>query len=416
VIVIHLLLMCAFCYVCLFSINKKGGALYLAYKGNPFFVLLAIYMLSAVSSLFVDQDLLPYFNMAQHSFFSYLIYTASLLVMLAPIVLFKGFKFTSFTLDVGYGVYFFYLGCSILILFSFVYQVPYALKAISFGALEVREGLNVDGQGVLPQNIFTTIAVVTSSFYVVFIFMFFFSLYKGMSLYFKLTMFLGSSLYVVSSLAFTARDGALFWIFTMFFVFYLFEPVLDEKLVRRFKAILFVGSLGMLFVLASFTAQRFFSDGDTDRLLSGTVGYIGQQPYVFAETILKQEQFYGLDLRFPLISSFFGGDGAKVQRYEVYEWTFGTLAKDFYAVNGYFSLVILVALIALPFTLYFRKRRVNPVLYLLVMGFYFQLMSTGVFYFRLGTRGGNLYIILFFALMFVLMLFLSRNSIRREAI
>jgi hypothetical protein len=377
---------------------------------------LSIYLLSAISSIFVGPELLPSFSFGEHSALSYLVYSLSVLFLLLPVMYFKGFKLGSISLELNSRFVLFYLVCSLLIIFSMIYQIPYALKAIQFGAIEVREGLNVDGEGVLPQSFLTTIAVVTSSFYVLFIFMFFFAVHKGMSWYFKITMFLGGLLYVVSSLAFTARDGALFWIFTMFFVFYLFESILDAKVVRRFRLVLMLGSALMLIVLASFTTQRFFNDGDTSRLLAGTVGYIGQQPYVFAETVHMQERFYGLGLRFPLIDSFLGGDGGRVERYEVYEWTFGGLVKDFYAVNGYFSLIALVALVTVPLLLYFKKRRINPLVYLLVMGFYFQLLSSGVFYFRLGTRGGNLYILLFFLLLFFISVFLSQRTVKRSSL
>jgi hypothetical protein len=79
----------------------------------------------------------------------------------------------------------------------------------------------------------------------------------------------------------------------------------------------------------------------------------------------------------------------------VYEWTFGTFAKDFYAVAGWPTAFAIVGGIAVFFLVVFRlARRLNPFALCLLLLLYFQVMTQGMFYFRLGIKAGNWYILM----------------------
>lgn len=396
-LVVHLLLVFA---LYLFSSVNRGPAGRYKWVGNPLALVFWVYILSAISSLFVPQEMLRGFDFSRYEWEHYAAYSAFVCLVLLPAVGLRGRQFSLRDFELLFNVRRFYAVASVGIWFSFFYQIPFALAAFSLGADEVRHGMNVLKEGVLPPTIWTTLAVVFSSFYVLFVFMFFYAVASRMKLYYIVSSFVGGALYVVSSICFTARDGPLFYVMTILFAFSMFRKDLSSGVRRRIgSAVAIVGGL-FLALLVVFTAQRFFADGDSDELLGGTVGYIGQQPYVFAETIVSQRDFYGLDLRFPVFSLMLTGVEAEVVRTETYEWSFGTFLKDYYAISGWFSLVALSFFQTAVFYSIFRARQhVRSLFLILAVGFYFQLMTSGVFYFRLGTRGGNLYMLLYFAVM-----------------
>lgn len=374
---------------------KSGGRI--VWVGNPLSIILVLYIVSAFSSFFVKEKYLSGFDFDSYEAWHYLAYTFFVALSLAPVVLLKGAFFNIVDVRIDFPVKAFYAISSVGIWYSLFYQVPYALTALALGAADVRESLNVAKETILPPTIETTIAVVVSSFYVVFIYMFFFAVARRMSWYYKLSMFVGGLLYVVSSICFTARDGALFYGITMVYCYGIFLRYLDKNVRSWMSKIIVLAAILILGFFVSFTLDRFYAYGDFDELVSGTVGYIGQQPYVFAETIVSQTRFYGFDLRVPLISLVTTGVEQEVIRDQPYEWSFGTFLKDYYSMYGWWSLVLIsVVQFAFFYTLFSKRDRMHPVVVALVVGFYFQFMLSGVFYFRLGTRGGNLYMVLYF--------------------
>lgn len=397
----HLIVAVLFFISSTFALEKKKKGVFLVWKGNPFVIVLFLYLAGAVSSIFIDNTMLPSFEFSKHKNESYLMFTLFTFLLLIPVLRMKGAKFNPFILSKKRSVKIFLYVLSFLIWFSFLYQVPFAIKAVSVGAVEVRNSLNVDGQSYLPSNFFTTIAVVVSSFYVVFAVLFFSCVKEGFGFYMRVSFFMGSALYLVSSMAFSARDGALFWIMTMAFVYGVYSPslpVVIRKKMIKYAVVFFVPAILMV---VSFTIQRFYNEGSYERLLVGSVGYLGQQPYVFSETVLKQNDFYGLSLRFPLLAPLFGQE-TTVVRTEVYEWTFGGIPKDFYSVGGVWSLILLTFCFVVPFIVAFHRNIKASINNTIIMSVYFQVVTSGIFYFRLGTRGGNLYLILLLLIVLVI--------------
>lgn len=96
------------------------------------------------------------------------------------------------------------------------------------------------------------------------------------------------------------------------------------------------------------------------------------------------------------------GQYREIERLIPYEWQFGTLLADFYAISGWSSLIGICAPIFLVFTYWFKLGSINgsgPSFILMVL--YFHIMVQGVFYFSLGNSGGNYYILLMLLLAFV---------------
>ncbi|WP_229746862.1 O-antigen polymerase [Dokdonia pacifica] len=293
-------------------------------------------------------------------------------------------------------------------IYAIIYVFPHAFKSVALGASEIRNSFLKDKTNtVLPISIFTTIAVAFASFFSVFLAVFFMSLKSNLSKTWRYLLFIASLSYIVVSLAYTARDGFLFYIiFGSIFVTN-YWSYFNDRLKKRIKIFGFsVLAIGV-FVLGSFTQDRF---GDSD---AGTMGYIATQPYVFAENIIQREgygdqYYYGTSLRLPLINRVLGIPIEEFDRTEPYEWTFGTFLTDFYNVNGFLSLIILSVLFTEYFRYQFKKSKNSSLRYLLVYTFYVHFIVSGLFYFRLGSFSGNVF-------MLILVIFISlqkKNSIQ----
>ncbi|PJJ96596.1 hypothetical protein CO641_12045 [Lysobacteraceae bacterium NML91-0213] len=357
----------------------------------------ATYLASAVASIFVEQDDIPRIFIHNDASELYLTYTALIIVSLLPSLMMRGVRIRPAQLLVQRDIKILMTFASIGAWYSVLYQLRYALQALTLGAASVRDALNVDGEYLLPDSPLTTLAVGISSFYLVYIFLFFTAVANKMGRWLVASMLVGSVSYTVSSLAFAARDGLVFLLLATVFAYPFFTDDLSRAQRRIVKALGGACIIASAFLLASLTLDRFGA-GSSWSVSSGTLGYLGQQPFVFVETIRAQVDFYGLSLRFPVIANLFGGSG-DVQRTEVFEWSFGTFLKDYYSMYGWPSLVGLALAGGLVFAALFRKRSgIPPVTLLLVVILYFQLMTAGVFYFRLGTRGGNLYLVAYFFL------------------
>lgn len=406
---IHIIALLIFAFV---VCHQPLGQLRFKRSGNPLMLVVLIYIISGISSYFVGEEVMPTFDFSAHKYYYYFAYTFFSILVLIPIYFLRGYRLTGISLRAGRSLRLTYIIASIGIWFSLAYQLPYAVLAMSMGAKTVRDGLNVESVSVLPVSYLTTLAVGISSFYVIFIVMFYMAIVKRMGFYYKISMLAGGALYFVSSICFSARDGAIFFALTMLFGFYLFRDLMSDGAKKKvFRVISVFGVIAIVF-LCVFSYQRFFESGDVGNLVSGTLGYIGQQPYVFAETIASQVTFYGLDLRLPLISSILFGKVPDVVRYVPYEWSFGTFLKDYYAMYGWTSLVTLSVFTAFLFGfIFFNNKKYHPVTFLIALSFYFQFMTSGVFYFRLGTMPGNQYMVIVLLLFLGGKIFLRRGGV-----
>ena len=282
-----------------------------------------------------------------------------------------------------------------VIIFSFIYLFPYAIRSLASGALEVRTSLS--SEIILPASILTTIAVGTSLFYPLYTIMFFYARILHLSLFLQLSMLLGSALGVLGGLVYASRDR-LIWI-PLFFIFsiWLWNEHISNKDIKVFKFFGAIIGLICLYILVIFTVDRF--SGSSYGFLGSIFMYFGAQPYVFAETLAEQTVPLGIGLRFPIIADLLG-IRVDVIRDTPYQWMFGTLVADFYAMGGWLSLIFFSFGFSVFFFIVFTIKRLDPVASLLLLILYCQVIVQGVFYFSLGFEGGNYYLIaiLIFAL------------------
>lgn len=355
-------------------------------------LIIGVYFLSSLSTLFIDPTILyPYFHSSSYTVANSLIYALILSFFLIPSFNLKPLfsageipktRFLNFIISI----------MAILAWYSVIYQLPYAIKSYYMGANVVRLSLAYDGYQVLPNSIFTSLAVAISYFNIFYMVLFFIAIQNKKSFFIKLSMFLGSLSYVVSGLAFAARDCTVFFILNFIFTYCFFKNSIDLKHLFRIKKLYSGIILFLVFIFTIFTFQRF-SDRESSAISYGVIGYLGQQPFVFSEAIEKHKDFYQGNLRFPIFTEIVS-DRFDIIRTNHYEWMFGTFIKDFYSEGGYVFLLITMFILIPFFWFKLKKQEINFYRKIIVIFIYFQFMTQGIFYFRMGERAGNYYLLI----------------------
>lgn len=290
--------------------------------------------------------------------------------------------------------------------YSFLYQFPFALKSLTQGAEVTREILNVEKVSPLPISYFTTVAVGVSMFYPIYILAFLDGIARKRSIMFQLSCLVGVLAGLANGICFTARDVFIWIALTFVYAYWVYAELIGREarsIIKVFLTFTFTASAAGL---VYFTLQRF---GYRDPLNS-VLSYLGQQPYVFAETVAEQRHFYGLSLKFPVIAEVLGVMD-ETRRTVSYEWTFGGFAKDFYAVAGWRVAFVMSGTLALGTWLgVVLTRRQHTPAHLLICYLYLQFIVQGMFFYRLGSPSGNQYHILMFLLIAGLQLMSSPSA------
>jgi hypothetical protein len=389
------------CVVLLFGENSMYGfpvlifglmSFYALIKNKiPAFFICSLYSLMFVFSNFVTPDILKDLKL-NHNITSVLIMSVLLFLVLIP-----SFSISKLDLKKILRSNFLeiFLKASIIpIFFSFLYLLPFAIASVSSGAANVRTGLS--NTGVLPPNIITTFAVGMSLFYPLFIMLFFYCRVLNLSKWYQFGMLVGSSLGVLGGLVFTARDR-LIWVPLFFLLGYWIWGELISR--KDQKKLLISGALMVsicIYTVAIFTVDRF--SNTSEGIWGTTLIYFGAQPFVFAETIAEQTEPFGISLRFPVLAKILGSY-EEITRVTPYEWMFGSFLSDFYAINGWFSLVTLCFAISAIFYFLFKSKKIDEVAKMLLILLYCQIVVQGIFYFSLGFEGGNYYLVMMVVMM-----------------
>lgn len=279
--------------------------------------------------------------------------------------------------------------CVVLILLSIyaiVYTLPYAIIAYKMGAADVR--MYIKDQSLLPNSIFTTVAVGVGLITPVYILLFYISLITDKLKKYSKFLFVGSLTYLVTSAAFQARDGFVFIPLTYYFLYKVFRGSLSDvarkSLLRRVKIIFPI----LVVFLMIISIDRFFTDeaeNPFESLISGTWGYFYQQPYVFDMNLQHTIFFQGIGHRFELIAKLFGLpiDNGFVPTNKI-EWMFGTMYSSFYSATGWSSLIIASCFFAISWLAVLRvqAKSNNHFGELLIFSMYIYFLISGLFYFR----------------------------------
>lgn len=278
-----------------------------------------------------------------------------------------------------------------LSLFSIVYLAPSAVISTLLGADETRALLYSGEYDLLPKSPLTTIAVAGSACWIYCVLFFFIaSLTPSLKTY-RIWLVISSFSYIVHCMAITARDG-LILVPTLYLVCYLiFRNSLKKQITELIKRQLKFVFIAACTLLILFSLSRFSGDNKTtdwDRVYSGTVGYITQQPYVFDATIEGQNDFWGFECRFPLINRLIGIKEHDVNRRDnSFEWGFGTMYAEHYSAFGWLGLVLItlsfVGYYGIGISFLIKNKNIFGTLMLFII--YSFIVLSGMFYTRAGS-------------------------------
>ncbi len=242
----------------------------------------------------------------------------------------------------------------ILCTLSYIYVFPYALQSYSMGAGEIRTQLGEIS--VIPSSPLTTLGVAVSTLSPFYVFFFYISLLHLKLRKYSFLLFFSSFIYIAFSMPFMARDGYVVLPIMYLINFFMFRNTLGSKERKKVKKYMIVlGSISGSLLLV-YSVSRFFTSGETKSLISGTWGYLYQQPYVFDRTLNYQHSWHGVDLRFPILTVFSGNPPIEVERYQDFETKFGTMLSEFYSIGGYWSLFVFTGAFILIYYLGLRTQ------------------------------------------------------------
>ena len=364
--------------------------------------IISLYFISSFSSLLIFSENLKFHDFSTDSLFSFIVYTIIHSIFLSLTFLVKPFRSIK---DLPNGRLYNLIQLIFIsgIVFSFIYLTPYAIKSLLLSALELRSDMQIQGLKVLPVSIFTTIAVGFPSFYYVYCLLLFNAIVKKQKLIAFLSL-LGPITFIINVLTVSGRDGVLFVFFSFIITYFLFENLISVRQKKRLKNFFILGFILALIPIFYITIDRFSKSGkfDFNTLNRGLINYLGMQPFVFSDYLNDPKTYYNYGANsFPLVIS-----SEVVKTKTFYSGQFGSFLTSFYRISGYSSLFLVSLIFYLLFFLLLKNNRRYSILSMIfILGLFFHFMISGIFYFRLGNRGGNLFMVLSF-----LMFFLLRNT------
>lgn len=362
-------------------------------KNKIALVICGLYLASSVGSLFVSSKYLVWHDFQSDTFCGFLFYGIFNLPLLyvslylKPIKDIHTIKFDFFT---KHFVIFLVIGA----LYSVIYQLPYALDALSQSAHIVR---TMD-ESILPNSILTTFAVGFSAFFNIYLFYFFVGLINKWNKFITFSMLLGALSFVVNVLTVSGRDG--FVLFTLSFLlsYFLFEHSMNDNLKKRVKVLSVLTGVIFIIIFSTITLERFSRSQETDLVAVFQIGglnYFSMQPFTFNDVLKYQDIFsYGRG-SFPLFYSWFFDYEKSVRDVSMaYKYNFAGYVGTFYKNGGYVALALIVAIF---YVIFYQLKNLHRKYYISqfsIFSLYFFFMTSGLFYFRLGNKGGNLFILL----------------------
>lgn len=274
----------------------------------------------------------------------------------------------------------------VLSAYAIVYAMPYAVFAYSLGAETIRN--MIMDKVIMPNNVFTTMAVGISTFSPVIILFFFISLLDDRLKKYRVLLVLSSLSYIVTSMTQAARDGFIFTTLTYAVLFVVFKNSIRRDLyfsIRKIGVLVF-GALIVVFLTMTISRFGSFTEENKNEFLYGTWGYLYQQPYVFDHVISQFHSFYGFNRRLHFLGNFINISGYQYTGLNQVEFMFGTQLAEFYEITGFQSLVIgvIVYISLFKYVIGFHMKRENYFSLLLSFVIYIYFTLSGLFYFRFG--------------------------------
>ena len=375
-------------------------------KKNISLVIISIYLISSISTLFITPDDLKYHDFSTDNLLYFLIYT----------LIHAFFLKLTFYLDPYININQLPTGRiynwmqSIFIIgsvYSIIYILPYTINTLSLSALDIRTAMQIEGLQVLPSSIFITIAVGFPTFYYIYCFMFFTAIVKKQKLIAYLSL-LGLISFIINVLTVSGRDGVFLSAVALLITFFMFEKLISPMQKRRLKKQFFTLLPLALIPIIIITIDRFSYTNSFDLIVlkKGIVNYLGVQPFIFSDNLKEINPVFNYGANsFPLFSS-----GKEVVSKTFYSGMFGTFLTSFYKVSGYSSLFLISLIFYTLFKLVLKnKNKFSKISMIFSYGLFFHFIISGIYYFRMGNKGGNLFILLS-----IIVFILFRNNSKKR--
>jgi hypothetical protein len=218
-------------------------------------------------------------------------------------------------------------------------------------------------------------------------------------------MFLGSISFVLNTLSVSGRDGIVLYILSFIFSYLLFENYLSQGLKKRIlkTSIIILLIFGIFFAIITLERFTYAKNADLNFALQvGVLNYFSMQPFTFNDVIKYQDTFsYGRG-SFPLFYSWFF-DFQETERdvSMAYKYNFAGYVGSFYKNGGFLALTIIISIFYLLFTRIKYMHRKYYIYQFSLSSLYCLYITSGLFYFRLGNKGGNLFILLSIIMLFI---------------
>lgn len=217
----------------------------------------------------------------------------------------------------------------------------------------------------------------------------------------------GTLSYVIYVLAYTGRDGIVYWALTFIIEYSLFKKYFNgNELLSRMKTLIMLIAISFISIFMYITIARFKEDGEGyGPIFWSIIDYMGQQVKNFSDRFsIDPPLSYGRKT-FPIIIFIIEKIGIRIPycpqeiidniyfQNGIYPWVFSTFIGSFLSDFGKVGTLILVATVSI-YIGYLNMIKMRDKIFvsdLIILLLYIQAVSWGVFYFSL--YSSNLYII-----------------------
>jgi len=349
-------------------------------------VITGIYVCSAFLGMFISEQYLPWHNFSQNHFASSLVYCVLNLPLLFYVSrvsidsILLALDFTNVMLKLTWIF-------AILGVLSVGYQFNYALQGLYLSAANARQ----EGISLLPANFTSTIASGLSLLSLSYTILFYLSVSKKKHVLLSFLLFLSSFNIVLNVLTVNGRDGIAIFVFGHILFYLIYREVFSKKIRHRIRSYGTIVTLALMLIFVNITADRFYSSKSSasKAFVTGVMNYLGMQQFTFNDVFIFHKEFsYGKG-NFPILF----GEGKTLTLVErgqkmAYTYNFSGYVGSFYKNGGfiYSAFVIYIFMFLFKGVLKVSRRGFGNIFIIGLLTFF---MFTGLFYFRLGTLGGN---------------------------
>lgn len=366
--------------------------------------LIMIYILSLLSSFYVDNDNMPYARQdwTKYSFEASFYFLGTLLLFLLPIMKFDS---NNIKLIKPVNLRLFNMIAYIFILFGFatyVYYVPILIDMLSLGnSLANLRALNDLGTTFHDiDNLFFVISLFCQFSPIVITFYFYSLAFTPNGHVFNRMLLFSSTAYIVSALSGVGRAGLILWPMYYIFSYLLFRKFLsDQNKSKAINLLLIIASICVI-IFIPITFSRYGDRGVTLSLLhyiASQFGYFNQ----YYQVPIQVDN--NISKMFPIFRFMFE-DGPRLSTYEfsmsLFE-TYGVNLNQFATFIGHFILIydktsffVISLVYNLILYLVFINNKVVSFGKMILITLVSQIPLQGIFYYMMAWTICNIYMIL----------------------